>query len=71
MPLIDPDEYSGHGTGFDSRSLFTILNFYCKSFAIFWVENSLSVHIDNKKKRYSCWWKSNTRIRWYHNNTIR
>ena len=35
MPLIDPDEYSGHGTGFDSRSLFTILNFYCKSFAIF------------------------------------
>ena len=51
MPLIDPDEYSGYGTGFDFRLLFTILYFYCKSFVIFGVENSLSVHIDNKKKR--------------------
>ena len=54
----DPDKYSGYGIGFDFRWLFTILNFYDKSFVIFGVENRSSVHFENKKKRYlSCYKK--------------
>ena len=49
----DPDKYSysGHGIGFDSRLLFSVTNFdWSKNVIIFGVDNSSSVHIDNKKK---------------------
>ena len=37
--------------GFDSRSLFSFSNFDCgKRVVIFGIDNSSSVHIDNKKK---------------------
>ena len=68
----DPDEYSysEYGIGFESHSLFSIPNLdWGKKVIIFRVDNSSSVHIDNKKKIYisSCW-RSSTRIRWYHDN---
>ena len=48
----DPDKYfySGYGIGFDSSSLFSFQNFDWKNVIIFGVDNSLSVHTDNKKK---------------------
>ena len=49
----DPDKYpySGYGIGSDSRSFFSAPNFnWGKNIFIFGVENSLSVHIDHKKK---------------------
>ena len=49
----DPDKYPywGYGIGFDSRSFFSAPNFnWDKKNFIFGVDNSLSVHIDNKKK---------------------
>ena len=49
----DPDKnsYSGYGIGFDSCSVFSILNFdWGKNVLIFGEDNSSSVHIDNKKK---------------------
>ena len=51
----DPDKcsYSGYGVGLDSRSLISFPNVDChKNIVIFRVDNSSSVHIDNKKKRY-------------------
>ena len=51
----EPDKhlYSGYGIEFDSRSLYSVSNFdWCKTAVIFGVDNSSSVHIDNKKKRY-------------------
>ena len=49
----DPDKYtySGYGIGFDSCSSLLFPNFdWGKNFVIFGVDNSSSVHIDNKKK---------------------
>ena len=49
----DPDKYpySGYGIGFDSRLLFSFTGFnWDKNVVIFGVNNSSSVHIDNKKK---------------------
>ena len=48
-----PDKYSSwrYGIGFDSRSLFLFPNFnWGQNVIIFGVDNSSSVHIDNKKK---------------------
>ena len=42
---------SGCGIGFDLGSLFSLPNYnWCKIVIIFGVDNSSSVHIDNKKK---------------------
>ena len=48
----DPDKYSysGHGIGFDSCSLFLFPGFDWVKNVIYGVDNSFSVHIDNKKK---------------------
>ena len=49
----DPDKYfySGYGIGFGSSSLFSFQNFdWRKNVIIFGVDNSLSVHTNNKKK---------------------
>ena len=48
----DPDKYSysGYGIGLDSRSLFSFPNLdWHKNDVIFGVDNSSSVHIDDKK----------------------
>ena len=39
--------------------------------SLIWAEvnMSLSVHIDNKKKKINSWYRSNTRIRWYYVNS--
>ena len=50
---VDPDKYmySGYGTGFNSRSEFSLPNVSVnKNVIIFGVDMSSSVHIDNKKK---------------------
>ena len=49
---VGPDKYSysGYGITCDSHSLFSLLNFNLgKNVIIFGVDNSRSVHIDNKK----------------------
>ena len=48
----DPDKYlySGYGRWFDSHSTFLILDSLSKNFIIFGVDNSSSVHVDNKKE---------------------
>ena len=48
----DPDKngYSGYGIGFDARSNFSINGEWAKIVIIFSVYNSLSVHVDNRKK---------------------
>ena len=35
----------------------------------FGVDNSSSVHIDNKKNYPRCWWRTKTRIRWGFSNS--
>ena len=48
-----PDKYcySGYGTGFDSRSLFSYPCFnWGKNVITFWVNNSSLVYIDKKEK---------------------
>ena len=69
----DPNKcsYSGYGIGFDSRSLFLKFNSdFGKNVNIFGVGNSSSKHTDNNKKRYfSSWRKTNTRIGQYYNNS--
>ena len=47
----EPDKYSysTYGIGFDSRSVFTILNSYGKKVIIFGIDNSSLVHVDNEK----------------------
>ena len=46
---VDPDKYgySGSGVEFDARSMFSINGEWGKEV----VDNSLSVHTDNRKKR--------------------
>ena len=47
----DNYKYSGYGTGFDSKSRFTIPNFdWGKNVIIFGVYTSSSVHVNNYKK---------------------
>ena len=68
---LDTYKYSGYSTEFDSQSelLFTD-GFMGKDIIILGADMSLSVHIDYKDIRYmNSWWRTNTRIRWYHINT--
>ena len=50
----DPDKngYNGYGIGFDARSNFSMNGEWGKVAIIFRVDNSLPVHIDNRKTRY-------------------
>ena len=50
-PESSKNSFSGYGTGFDYHSIFWYPNFdWCKNVVIFGVDNSISVHINNKKK---------------------
>ena len=63
----DKCSYSGYGVGLDSRSLISFPNVdWHKNIVIFRVDNSSSVHIDNKKKDILV--LGNARIRWYYDN---
>ena len=46
----DNNSYQRYGTGFDSRSIYSITNFDWDKNVIFRVDISSSVHIDNKGK---------------------
>ena len=48
----DPDKYgySGYGIGFDAHSSFSVNGEWDKNFIIWSVDNSLSVHTDNRTK---------------------
>ena len=48
---IDKYKYSGHGIGFDRRSIFSFPSGgFSQNVLIFWVDMSSSSHIENKKK---------------------
>ena len=53
---IDRYKYSGYGTGFDRKGLFSVSNGVGRNVIIFGVGMSSSPHIDNKKKRNFCSW---------------
>ena len=63
----DPDKYGyiGYGIGFDAHSQFLSSNGeWGKNVIIFGVDDSSSVHVDNRKKRYlRSWLRSNRWIR--------
>ena len=66
---FDKYGYSGYGTGFDRRSIFSFPGGgFVQNVLIFGVEMGFSAHIDNKKKDiFSSRKKTNTRIRIYFN----
>ena len=49
---VDTDQYkySGYGTGFDRKGMFSVGNGFGRNCIIFGVDMSSSVHVDNKKK---------------------
>ena len=47
---IDKYKYSGHGIGFDSRGTFLVPAGSGRNIAIFFVDMSSSIHMDNKGK---------------------
>ena len=47
---FDKYKYSGYVIGFDRRGTFSPANGSGRNVIIFWVDMSLSVHVDNEKK---------------------
>ena len=67
---VDKYKYTGYGIWFDTPSKFLFTDgSYGKNVMIFGADISSSVHIDNKGKDINSWWRTNTRIRWYHINS--
>ena len=61
---MDKYEYTGYGVGFDRRSSFSFPGGgFGKNVLIFGAEMSSSTHIDNKKRHFNSWKRTNTRIR--------
>ena len=61
---IDKYGYSGSGIGFDRRSSFSFPGGrFHQNVLIFGVDMSFSAHIDNKKRHFNSWKRTNTRIR--------
>ena len=48
---IDKYKYSGYGVRFNGRGTFLVANGFGRNFVMFGVDMSLSVYVDNKKKR--------------------
>ena len=48
---IDKYKYSGYGVWFNRRGTFLVANGFGRNFVMFGVDMSLSVYVDNKKKR--------------------
>ena len=66
---IDEYGYSGYGIGFDRKSAFSFPGGvgFGQNVIIFRVDVSSSAHIDNKKRHFNSWKRTNTRIRTYFN----
>ena len=63
---IEKYKYSGYGSGFDRRSSFSFCSGgFGQNVLVFGADMSTSIHIDNKKKTYSTWKRTNARIREY------
>lgn len=65
---VHSDKYwYGYGIGYDACLQFLLPNGeWCKNVVIFYVDNSLSLHVDNRKKRYpSSLWRTNKWTRSY------
>ena len=63
---IDKYGYSGYGIGFDRRGSFSFPDGRSGiNVIIFGVDMSSSVHVDNNKRHFNSWKRSNTRIRTY------
>ena len=65
----DPDNFScsGHGIGFDASGSCSLPDGsgFGKNGIIFGVDNSSSVHIDNKKRYVNSCWRSSRWVRWF------
>ena len=66
---IDKYGYSGYGIGFGRKSSFSFPGGvgFSQNVIIFGVDMSSSAHIDNKKRHFNYWKRTNTRIRTYFN----
>ena len=65
---IDQYRYSGYGIGFNRKSSFSFPGCgFGQDVLIFGADMSSSAHIDNKKRRFSSWKRTNKRIRTYIN----
>ena len=62
---IDKYGYCGYGVGFDSRSSFSFPGGgFGQNLLIFGAKMNSSAHMDNeKKKKFSSWKRTNTRVR--------
>ena len=65
---IEKYKYSGYGIGFDRRSRYSFPGGgFGQNIIIFGVDMSSSVNIDNKKRHFNSWKRTNARIRTYFN----
>ena len=65
---IDTYGYSDYGIGFDRKTVFLFPGIgFGQNVIIFGVDMSSSVHVDNKKRHFNAWKRTNTRIRTYFN----
>ena len=63
---IDKYQYSGYGTWFDRKESFSFPGGgFGSNVIIFGVDMSSSVHVDNKKRHFNSWKRSNARVRNY------
>ena len=63
---IEKYKYSGYGNGFDRRSSYSFPGGgFGQNIINFGVDMSSSPHIDNKKRHFNSWKRTNTRIRTY------
>ena len=63
---FDKHQYSGYGIGFDRRGSFLFERWWFgRNVIIFGVDMSSSVYIDNKKRHFNSWKRSNARLRTY------
>ena len=61
---VDKYKYFVYGIGFDGKGVFSHrIGGFSNNSIIFGVDVSPSVHIDNKKRQFYSWERSNTRIR--------
>ena len=65
---VDKYEYSSYGIGLDRRWSFSFPgDGFGQNVLIFGVDMSFSAYIDNKKRHFNTWKRTNTRIRTYTN----
>ena len=60
---IDKHKYSGYRVGFDRGNFYSVDNGFGRNVIIFGADMSSFVHVDNKKRHFNSWERSNTSIR--------